>query len=155
MAVKSVPQGYHSVTPYLIVDGAAAALDFYRNAFGAQELFRMPMGDKIGHAEMKIGDSVVMLADEWPDMGYLGPKHGGGSPVGLMIYVENVDEVFARAIAAGGKEERGVQDQFYGDRSGNLVDPFGHRWTIATHVEDVAPEEMKRRMAAWSKANAG
>ena len=154
MSVKAVPQGYHSVTPYLIVEGAAAALDFYRRAFDARELFRMPMGDRIGHAEMRIGDSVVMLADEWPDMGYVGPAKRGGSPVGLMIYVEQVDAVFARAIAAGAREERGVQDQFYGDRSGNLVDPFGHRWTIATHIEDVAPEEMQRRMQEWSKANA-
>jgi len=155
MTVKAIPDGYHSVTPYLIVDGAAAALDFYRRAFGAQELFRMPMGDRIGHAEMKIGDSIVMLADEWPDMGYIGPKNRGGSTVGLMIYVEKVDAVFTQALAAGATEERPVQDQFYGDRSGNLVDPFGHRWTIATHVEDVAPEEMKRRMETWSKASAG
>jgi len=146
MSVKPVPEGYHSVTPYLIVDGAAAALEFYAKAFGATELFRMPMGDRIGHAEMRIGDSIVMLADEWPDMGYLGPRTRGGSTVGLMIYVPDVDAVFARALAAGATQERAVQDQFYGDRSGNLVDPFGHRWTIATHVEDVSPDEMQRRM---------
>ena len=148
MSVEPVPQGYHSVTPYLIVDGAAAALAFYRNAFGAEELFRMPMGERIGHAEMRIGDSTVMLADEWPDMGYVGPKTRGGSTVILMIYVPDVDAVFARAVAAGAIEERAVQDHFYGDRSGNLVDPFGHRWTIATHVEDVSPAEMQRRMQA-------
>ena len=153
MSVKPVPEGYHSVTPYLIVDGAAAALEFYAKAFGAAELFRMPMGDRIGHAEMRIGDSIVMLADEWPDMGYLGPRTRGGSTVGLMIYVPDVDAVFARALAAGATQERAVQDQFYGDRSGNLVDPFGHRWTIATHVEDVSPAEMQRRMQGLTSAH--
>ena len=146
MSVEPVPKGYHSVTPYLIVDGAAAALEFYRNAFGAEELFRMPMGERIGHAEMRIGDSIVMLADEWPGMGYVGPKTRGGSTVMLMIYVPDVEAVFARAVSAGAIEERAVRDHFYGDRSGNLVDPFGHRWTIATHVEDVSPAEMQRRM---------
>jgi len=147
MSVKPIPQGYHSVTPYLIVAGAAKALDFYRDAFGAQELMRMPMGERIGHAEMRIGDSVIMLADEFPEQGHLGPSTRGGSPVGLMLYVEDVDTVFARAIAQGAKEERAVQNQFYGDRSGNLVDPFGHRWTLSTHVEDVSEDEMKRRLA--------
>lgn len=155
MSVKPVPEGYHSITPYLIVDGAAAALEFYRTAFGAQELFRMPMGDRIGHAEMRIGDSVVMLADQSPDMGYLAPGTGGSTPVGLMLYVDDVDTVFQRALAAGARQERPVQNQFYGDRSGTLVDPFGHRWNIATHVEDVAPEEMKRRMQEFTKPNAG
>jgi PhnB protein len=153
MSVKPVPEGYHSVTPYLIVDGAAAALEFYGKAFGAAELFRMPMGDRIGHAEMRIGDSIVMLADEWPDMGYLGPRTRGGSAVGLMIYVPDVDALFGRALAAGATQERAVQDQFYGDRSGNLVDPFGHRWTIATHVEDVSPAEMQRRMQGLTSAH--
>lgn len=152
MAAKSIPEGYHSVTPYLIVSGANEALDYYTRAFGAQELFRMPMGDKIGHAEIKIGDSVVMLSDEWPEMGMTGPKSRGGTTVGLMIYVENVDAAFAQAIQAGGIEEQPVKDQFYGDRSGTLLDPFGHRWTLSTHVEDVSPEEMTKRMAEWTKS---
>jgi PhnB protein len=151
MSVKPVPEGYHTITPYLIVDGAAGALEFYRTAFGGQEVFRMPMGDKIGHAEMRIGDSVVMLADQSPDMGYLAPGKGGNTPVGLMLYVDDVDTVFQRALSAGARQERPVQNQFYGDRSGTLVDPFGHRWNIATHVEDVAPEEMKRRMQEFTK----
>ena len=155
MPVKPIPEGYHSITPYLIVNGAANAIDFYRRAFGAQELVRMPMGDKVGHAEVKIGDSIVMLSDEWPDMGMVGPKGRGGTTVGLVIYVEGVDAAFKRAIDAGGIAERPVQDQFYGDRSGTLLDPFGHRWTIATHVEDVAPEDMSRRMDEWSKSQVG
>lgn len=146
--VKPIPPGYHTVTPYLIISGAKQALDFYKKAFGATELFRMEMpGDKIGHAEIKIGDSPVMLADEFPEGGYLSPKARGGSPVSLMIYSEDVDKLFAQAIAAGGKVQREVKDQFYGDRSGTLEDPFGHVWTIATHKEDVSEEEMKRRMA--------
>ena len=150
MSVPPKPPGYHSVTPYLIVDGAAAALDFYAVAFGAEELFRMPMGERIGHAEMRIGDSVVMLADEAPDMGYLAPTSRGGSSVSLMLYMPDVDGVFARALGAGATAERPVQDQFYGDRSGTLLDPFGHRWTVATHVEDVPAAELERRMKAWS-----
>ena len=152
MAVKPIPEGYHSVTPYIVVTDAAAALDFYRNAFGAEEIVRMPMGDKIGHAEIKIGNSMVMLSDEWPDMGIVGPKTRGGTTVSLVIYVAGVDDAFKRAIDAGATEERPVQDQFYGDRSGTLIDPFGHRWTIGTHVEDVSPEEMNRRMAEFSKS---
>lgn len=149
MAVKAIPDGYHSVTPYLIISGAAEAIDFYQQAFGAIELFRMPApGGKIGHAEIKIGNSPIMLADEFPEMGYKSPATLGGSPVSLMIYVEDVDTVFGRAIAAGGKEQRPVKDQFYGDRSGTLADPFGHVWHIATHREDVEPEEMERRMKA-------
>ena len=146
MAVSQIPEGYHSVTPYLIVDGADAAIRFYAEAFGATEVLRMPMGDRIGHAEIRIGDSHVMLADEHPDMGYLGPLKRGGATGSLMIYVPDVDAVFARALAAGGKEERPVADQFWGDRMGSLVDPFGHRWSLATHVEDVPEEEMQRRM---------
>jgi PhnB protein len=146
--VKSRPDGYHSVTPYLFIGGAAKALDFYKQAFGAQELMRMPGPDgKVGHAEIQIGDSRVMLADEYPDMGARSPQSIGGSPVNLMIYVDDVDTVFARAIAAGAKEDRPVKNQFYGDRSGSLTDPFGHSWTIATHVEDVPPNELQRRMA--------
>ena len=149
--VKPIPEGYHSVTPYLVIDGAAKAIDFYRDALGATEVLRMPMGDKIGHAEIKIGDSHVMLSDEWPDMNLLGPARRGGATASLMVYVEDVDSAFKRAIDAGATKERDVQDQFYGDRSGSLIDPFGHRWTISTHVEDVAPEEMQRRMDAFSK----
>ena len=149
--VKPIPEGYHSVTPYLIVDDANAAIDFYTRAFGAKEKFRMPMGDRIGHAELEIGDSVVMLSDEWPDMGNRGPNALGGTPVSLMIYLEDVDSMFRRAIEAGAKETRPVENQFYGDRSGMLTDPFGHKWTLSTHVEDVSEEEMGRRMEQFSK----
>ena len=146
MAIAPIPSGYHSVTPYLIVDGAAKAIDFYKRAFEAQELFRLPGPDgKIMHAEVKIGDSPVMLADEME--GHTGPKKHGGTPVSLMIYVKDVDRVFKQAIAAGGTEKRPVADQFYGDRTGTLTDPFGHVWSIATHVEDVSPEEIDRRFA--------
>ena len=149
MAVNAIPEGYHSVTPYLIVDGAAEAIRFYERAFGAVEVLRMPMGDtgKLAHAEVKIGDSHVMLSDEWPDMGMLGPKARGGATASLMIYAPDVDSAFARAIEAGATEERPPENQFWGDRMGTLVDPFGHRWTLATHVEDVSEEEMQRRMA--------
>lgn len=152
MAVKPIPDGYHSVTPALVVHDGARALEFYKKAFGAEELFRMPMGDKIGHAEIKIGNSIVMLSDEWPDMGLVGPKNRGGISVSLMIYVEGVDAAFKRAVDAGGIVEKPVQTEFYGDRSGTLIDPFGHRWTLATHVEDVPPEEMSRRMDEWVRA---
>ena len=146
--VKPIPEGYHSVTPYLIVDGGAQAIDFYKKAFGATELFRMEHQGKIGHAELKIGDSPIMLGDEHPEMGYKGPKAFGGTPVSLMIYVEDVDTVYKRAIESGGIEMKPLQDQFYGDRSGTLTDPFGHVWTIATHKEDVTPEEVEKRLAA-------
>ena len=153
---KPIPDGYHSVTPYLIIKGATAALDYYTRAFGAVELFRMPAPEgKIGHAEIKIGDSPIMLADEAPEMGYKSPQSLGGSPVSIMIYVEDVDTVFNRAIAAGGKEQRPVKDQFYGDRSGTLEDPFGHVWHVATHKEDVSPEEMERRAKAYTTAATG
>lgn len=148
MGVNPVPEGYRSVIPYLVVDDAAAAIDFYVEVFGAREVMRMEMEGRIGHAELAIGDSHVMLADEHPEMGYRGPKAFGGSAASIMVYLPDVDAVFARATAAGGTAEREVQDQFYGDRSGTFVDPFGHRWIVATHVEDVAPEEMERRMAA-------
>jgi PhnB protein len=146
MAVKPIPQGYHSITPYLIVSDATRAIEFYKRAFGAAELFRLGApGGKVGHAELKFGDSTVMLADEFPEMGARGPQTIGGSPVHLLLYVEDVDKVFATALAAGAVEARPVQDQFYGDRAGNLTDPFGHSWTIATHKEDVSAEEMARR----------
>jgi len=149
MSVSPIPEGYHSVTPYLIVNDGAAALDYYRRAFGAVEKMRLEGPDgKIGHAEIQIGDSVVMLADEFPQMGALSPQSIGGTPVGICLYVPNADSQFEQAIAAGGKIERPLQDQFYGDRSGTLIDPFGHKWTIATHIEDVTPEEIGRRMAA-------
>ena len=157
MATKSIPDGYHSVTPYLIIKGAAKAIEFYQRAFGATELMRMNGPDgKIGHAEIKIGDSAVMLADEAPDMGHRSPQSLGGAGVGLMVYVDRVDEVYKRAITAGAKEVRPVKDQFYGDRSGTLQDPYGHTWTIATHVEDIAPDELRRRMekATAQTANA-
>lgn len=145
---KPIPEGYHSITPYLIVRGAAKAIDFYCRAFGASELFRLPMpGGKVGHAEIKIGDSPLMLADEMPEMGIHAPDAPERNPVSLMIYVPNVDEVFAQALAAGATEVRPLQDQFYGDRSGMVRCPFGHSWTIATHIEDVPPEEINRRMA--------
>lgn len=150
--VKPIPAGYHSVTPYLVVNGAAQAIEFYKQAFGATELLRMEgPGGSIGHAEVKIGDSPVMLADEHPQMGLRGPRTLGGPGVSLMIYVDNVDEVFPRAIAAGAKEVRPIQNQFYGDRSGTLEDPFGHVWNIATHVEDVSEEEVFRRSAELLK----
>lgn len=152
MSVKPIPEGYHSVTPYLIVKGAARAIDFYKLAFGATEILRMPGPDGlVAHAELKIGDSVIMLADEPVSGEYRSAQTLGGSPVSLMIYIEDVDKVFARALSAGAKQTRAVQDQFYGDRSGNLVDPFGHTWTVATHVEDVSPEEITRRLAEFAK----
>jgi PhnB protein len=152
-ATKPIPDGYHSATPYLIVKGAAEAIDFYKRAFGATESLRMadPKGE-IAHAEIKIGDSVIMLADEHPNMGYRGPRSLGGSAVSIMLYVTDVDGTFDRAVKAGAKAQRPVANQFYGDRSGTLEDPFGHIWTISTHVEDVAPEEMKRRAAAAFKS---
>jgi PhnB protein len=150
--VKPIPEGYHSVTPYLIVKDAGAAIDFYKKAFGATEVLRMEgPGGKIMHAELQIGNSRIMLADENPDIGYPALPEGVRSPVGLMIYVENVDKTAAQATAAGIKTERPVADQFYGDRSGNFIDPFGHRWTIATHVEDVSEEELERRVTAMAK----
>ena len=147
MAVSYIPEGYHTVTPYLIVDGAAEAIRFYAQAFGATEVLRMPRGDRIAHAEIRIGDSHVMLADEWPDMGHLGPKTRGGPTSSLMIYVEDVDALFRGALEAGATEDRAVADQFYGDRMGVLTDPFGHQWSLATHIRDVSPEEMKQAMS--------
>jgi PhnB protein len=154
--VQPIPAGYHSVTPYLLVRGAAKALDWYAQALGARELMRFPLpGGGIAHAEVMIGDSHVMLADEVPDEGFVGPQTLGAAGVSLMLYVDDVDATFARAVAAGATSRRAVVDQFYGDRSGTLVDPFGHVWTIATHKEDVSAEEAQRRMKALSSKNAG
>lgn len=150
--VKPVPDGYHHVTPYLSIKGAAAAIDFYKKAFGAVEVVCMPQPDgRIGHAELKFGDSYVMLADEFPEMNVVGPKTLGNTSVGILLYVDDVDKTVERAIALGAKIIKPVQDQFYGDRNATLEDPFGHKWTVAIHIEDVTPEEMKRRMAAMAK----
>ncbi len=150
--VKPIPDGYSSVTPYLILDNAASAIEFYKKAFGAKELFRMPMGNRIGHAEILIGNSRIMLADEHPEMQAYSAKHYNGSPISLMVYVEDVDASAERAVAAGATVKRPVQNQFYGDRSGNFLDPYGYVWTISTHVEDVSAEEMTRRMAKAASA---
>jgi PhnB protein len=151
--VQPIPDGYPRVSPYLCVNGANAALDFYRSVFGATERMRMPAPDgKIGHAELQIGDSVIMLSDEYPEMGLRSPRAIGGSPVTISVYVEDVDAVFNRAVAAGAKSLRAVENQFYGDRSGQFEDPFGHRWSVATHVEDVSPDEMARRAASAMSA---
>jgi PhnB protein len=147
MAVRPIPDGYHSVTPYLIIKNAVRAIDFYKQAFGATEILRMadPDSGHIGHAEIKIGDSPVMLSDENPAIGFVGPQTLGGSTGSICLYVDDVDRLFGRAIKAGAKELRPVQDQFYGDRSGTLQDPFGHVWSIATHIEDVSNEELEKR----------
>jgi|SRR5882757_8211447 len=149
MATKAIPDGYRTATPYLIVNGGAEAIEFYKRAFDATEMLRMedPHG-RVGHAEIKIGDSVIMLADEHPGMGYRSPRSIGGSAVSILLYVEDVDTLFDRAVEAGAKAQRPVANQFYGDRAGTLEDPFGHVWTIATHVEDVPPEEIRRRAEA-------
>ena len=154
MAVKFKPDGYSTVTPYLVVKDGQAALDYYAKAFGAVEVVRLDMPDgRIGHAEVTIGDSRIMLASEFPEANALSPDSIGGTAVSMMIYVEDADEMFARALAAGAQELQPVQDQFYGDRSGTMLDPFGHKWTISTHVEDVSPEEMQRRGEEWAAEN--
>ena len=156
MAVKPKPDGYHTATPYLIVQGAAKAIEFYQQAFGATELLRLDGPDgKIMHAEIKIGDSPIMLADEFPEMGIRSPQALGGTPVSLMLYVEGVDAMVAQAVAAGATIQKPVQDQFYGDRSGTLVDPFGHVWAIATHTEDLSPDEISTRFEAVMKPPGG
>jgi PhnB protein len=148
MPVKPVPDGYPHLSPYLLVEGAAAAIQFYVDVFGATERTRLDQPDgKVGHAELQFGDSVLMLADEFPDMQLRGPKAVGGTPVTMSLYVEDVDAVVDRAVRAGAKVLRPVEDQFYGDRSGQFEDPFGHRWSVATHVEDVPADEMQRRAA--------
>jgi PhnB protein len=149
MAVRSIPEGYASVTPFLIISGAAEAIDFYIRVFDAEELMRFDgPNDTVAHAELQVGNSRIMVSDEHPQMGFRSPESVGGSGAGLMLYVDDVDRVFTRAIDAGAKTMQEVKDQFYGDRSGTLIDPFGHIWTIATHIEDVTEEEMQRRMEA-------
>jgi PhnB protein len=152
MAVSPIPAGYYTATPYLIIKDAARAIDFYKQAFGATELMRFadPNG-RVGHAEIKIGNSIIMLADEHSECGYRSPQTLGGTPVSILLYVEEVDSRFRQAIAAGAKAMQPVDDKFYGDRSGSLVDPFGHVWTIATHKEDVTVEEVRRRLEEFMK----
>lgn len=153
--VNPIPDGYPRVSPYLCVSGASAAIDFYREVLGAGERARMAAPDgRVGHAELVIGDSLIMLSDEWPEMGVSSPTTLGGTPVTLSVYVEDVDAVHARALAAGATELSAPANQFYGDRSGQFVDPFGHRWSVATRVEEVPPDEMARR-AAEAMAGAG
>jgi len=148
--VKPIPEGYHTVVPYLLVRNAAAAIEYYKKAFGAVEVDRFEVDGRIGHADLIIGDSHIMLADEHPEIGHVGPETLGGTTFGMALYVDNVDELFQRAIDAGGKVQRPVADQFYGDRTGTLTDPFGHKWSLSTHVEDVTPEEMRRRIEKQS-----
>ena len=150
--VRPIPEGYHAITPYLVVKGAARAIDFYKKVFGAREKFRMDgPGGTVAHAEIEIGDSVVMLADENPQHGALSPSTVGGTPVSIMLYVEDVDRTAETLTKAGAKTLRPVQDMFYGDRSGGFEDPFGHHWHVSTHIEDVSPEEIERRMRTMSK----
>lgn len=151
-AVAPIPAGYHSLTPYLIVDNAAAAIAFYREAFGAEELMRLPMGEKIGHAELRIGDSILMLSDEWLETGMLSPRQRGGATSSCVLYLDDVDAAFERAVRAGAIIERAVRTEFRGDRMGSVIDPFGHRWSLASHVEDVPEDELQQRMQAWSAA---
>ena len=147
--VKPIPDGYHTVTPYLIVNGGNDALDFYKRALGAEELFRMPMPDgKVGHAEIQIGDSRIMMADECPEMGFKGPASLGGAGVSIMLYVGDSDALFAQAVAAGAKVLQPLSDKFYGDRSGTVQDPFGHVWSISTHKEDLTPAQIAERAKA-------
>ena len=148
--VKAIPEGFHSVNPYLCVSDAARAIEFYKEAFGATERMRMEApGGKIGHAEIQIGDSIIMLADEHPELNFRSPKTLGGPSSHFMIYVEDVDARVEQAVAAGAKLVKPVKDEFYGDRSGSVEDPFGHLWYISTHMEDVTREEMERRVAAY------
>ena len=150
-AVKPIPDNYPRVTAYLAIDGAGEAIEFYKKILGAEERFRMPGPDgRIGHAEIQIGDSVIMMADAMPEMGAVDPKKLGGTPVTLTVYVEDVDATFKNAIKAGAKETQPVEDKFYGDRAGTFDDPWGHRWNVMSHVEDVSPEEMQKRMEAFS-----
>ena len=147
MSVNPVPEGYRSVNAYLIVDDGVKALDFYARAFGAQELYRLPMGGRIGHAEIRIGDTQLMLSDEWPEMDALGPNKRGGPTASFVIYGPDADAAWQRAVEAGAKPDRPVKDEFWGDRMGTVIDPFGHKWTLGTHIRDVSPDEMKKAMA--------
>ena len=148
MATKPIPEGYHTATPYMMCKGASGAIEFYKKAFGAVEIMRMAGPDGvIGHAEIKIGDSHIMLADEHDGMGFYGPEHYGGSPISILLYVENADETVNTAVKAGATVTRPLKDEFYGDRAGAIVDPFGHQWYIHTHIKDVSMEEMKKAMA--------
>lgn len=154
--VKAIPEGYEGATPYLIIKGAASALEFYKKAFEATEIMRIPgPGGTVGHAEIKIGKAIIMLADEFPDMNCKSPQSFGGSPVSMMLYVQDVDTFVTRAVAAGAKVLRPVANQFYGDRSCSMEDPFGHQWHFATHVEDVPPDEMAKRAEAFTKQQGG
>jgi PhnB protein len=149
--VKPIPDNYPRVTAYLAIDGASDAIEFYKKIFGAQERFRMPQPDgTIGHAEIQVGDSVIMLSDAFPEMGVVDPKKLGGTPITLTVYVEDVDATFDDAIRSGAKQLQPVEDKFYGDRAGQFEDPWGHRWNVMTHVEDVSPEEMAKRAAAFA-----
>jgi PhnB protein len=151
MAVKPIPDGYHTVTPYIIVKGCAAALDWYKRAFGAEERYRCPLPDgRIGHAEIKIGDSIMMLADEMPEWNAKSPQTLGGTPFGICLYVLDSDASFQRAVAAGATVERPIADQFYGDRSGTIIDPYGHKWTLSTHNREVSMEEIERAMKSFT-----
>lgn len=148
MPVSPIPSGYRTVTPYLVTRNASAAIEFYKKAFGAEERYRLPMPDgKVGHCELTIGDSIIMLADEMPESSSKSPQTLNGTPVGFCLYVNDCDASFKRAVAAGAVVSRPVENQFYGDRSGTVTDPYGHQWTIATHIEDVSPDEMAKRMA--------
>ena len=152
MAVKPVPDGYHTATPYLVVQNAANAIEFYKKAFGATELMRMPgPGGRIMHAEIKIGDSPIMLADESPEMGIRSPQSLGGTPVSLLLYLNDVDARFKQAVAAGAALQRPLRDEFYGDRTGTVIDPFGHIWSLSTHKEDLSPEQMEKRFQEFMK----
>jgi len=153
--VKAIPEGFEGATPYLCIKGAADAIEFYKKAFGATETMRLAGPDgRIGHAEFQIGKARVMMADEYPEMGFRGPQTLGGSPVTIHIYVDDIDAFAARAEAAGAKVKRPVADQFYGDRSGQFEDPYGHIWSFATHKEDLSPEEMDKRAAAFTSGKA-
>jgi PhnB protein len=145
MTANPIPDGFHTVTPYLIIDGATRAIDFYKEAFGATEVMRLEVEGHVGHAELQIGDSRIMLAEESAEAGFVGPATLGGSPVGIVLYVEDVDGFFTRALEAGAEEKLPVADQFYGDRAGTLLDPFGHVWTVMTHMEDLSAEELEER----------
>lgn len=153
MAVSPIPPGFHTVTPHLAVRGAAKALEFYKKAFGAETIMCMPGpdGKSVAHAEMKIGDSIIMIADEWPNMALAAPEKFGGTTVSIMLYVKNADATFNQAVAAGAKVTMPLMNMFWGDRYGKVTDPFGHEWAIATHIEDVPPEEMGKRAEAAMK----